>query len=261
MAGTRRGRDRQEESDAFEAANPFLTRVNTTLEVERVEESPFEPNIIGPGPQNLLIPQGPEGALYPKVTQDGQDVPFSVLGLFPDSPNESFAIGIETPIGLLFATDDLDPDDGGGIFSADLTLTEDGFGVLTDGDDEDTFFTLDDDEGLVFFVGPGGPGPVPVLPFLFGGGVEFEVDYMVTGGSGMLEIVMEGFDILEDGYFIETDTSNALGAGDTGSFSGNLDNGGLFEAAGVGVTGSLEVVITGINVKTNFSGEFFDMTS
>ena len=118
---------------------------------------------------------------------------------------------------------------------------------------------LDGDEGLVFFIESGPRGPAPVLPFIFEGGVEFEVDYMVVGGSGALEIVMTGFGILEGGPFIETDTSGFLSAGDTGRFSGSLNNSNLFDAAGVGVTGSLEVVVTGINVKTNFEGNFVDM--
>ena len=240
--GTRRGAQRQAESDAFEAANPFLTRVETTFEVVRIEDEWSEHC-------------DPDTVPAPLVEQDGQEVMFDVDDFDPGS-EISFAEDIETPIGEL-ETD--------GEEYSELSMSDYGFGVASDGDDEEMDeFTLNDDETLEFdiyalmrreFVEEGEGTDQ--------GGVSFEVEYMVLGGNGQIGLALFDYNYEKEMLAIEEEgagdvevMSGFLSTGDSGSFKATAMDGTLFEEAIVYVDGSLQVAITGISVVTNFEGDF-----
>ena len=256
MAGTRRGRDRQEESDAFEAANPFLTRVETTLEVVLVEDEDWGEcsddyewgsDHYGWGSEYYDW-EGPALIPTPHVEQDGEDVPFFVEDFYP-MPVISFAEEIETPIGDLEA--ETDDDD------ADISMSEYGFGAYSEEDEESDMgaFALNGDEILEFdvenyyyeYLEPG----------MEMGGVSFEIDYMVLGGSGQVGVALFDYHGDKEDGPVEA-MSGSLSEGDTGSLEVDALNGMLFEEAIIYVDGSIEVAITGISVVTNFDGGMFE---
>ena len=265
--GTRRGAQRQAESDAFEEANPFLTRVNTTLEVERSDE-PFEPDdnlgdVIQIQALVQEVVEDPLGLLVPKVTQDLQPADVDVVDFWPLAPDISSAFAIETPVGFLLGINDID-DDGPGLFSSAVSMTDYGFGVISEEDqgDESTF-ALDGDEGLFFIfaddffdieVDEDGPFEGYDYPV---GGIQVGVDYMALGGAGEVELFLFG-GLGPEGLDAPVSTSGQVSEGDGGSFEGNL-GGDLVFAALVTTTGSLEVALTGINLKTNFAGSLVDI--
>ena len=268
--GTRRGAQRQAESDAFEAANPFLKRVETRLEVELVENEEW-----GNGSASDLWDWCEEEFMpVPKVTQDGQELEFFSNVYSGPLPGMSTANYIETPIGELEAEDSYG--------YAEISMSEYGFGVISEGMyAEPTFyleegpmevdmddFALNDDEYLEFDIfarrskmsveEEGEPTEQ--------GGVSFEVEYMVLGGSGQIGLALFDDNYEEEMYFLESEgpdgvevMSGFLSTGDSGSFMANAMPGTLFDEAIVYVDGSIQVAITGINVVTNFEGGFFDV--
>ena len=277
MAGTRRGRDRQEESDAFEAANPFLTRVETTLEVVPVEME--EEQCWWEPPTHDVL-----------VTQDGQEVPSDANPM--GTPfGFSTSYGVYTPIGDLMAGGDFDEwgkgsDWGHGSDSGEpeLSLSDYGFGVWSD--DEEVFpegplsLHIEEEDGPEINMAAIGLNDDETLEFdLFGdryfdgpyyemGGVSFEIDFVVLGGSGQVGVALSdyydgpskivSFGEGDDGM-IEV-LSDFLSEGDTGSLTANAMGEDLFQMAEVFVDGSLVVGITGISVVTNFAGDMFDLT-
>ena len=256
--GTRRGQQRQQESDAFEAANPFLTRVNTRLEVERTEE-PFEPDNIGF--QIQQVEEEEPGLLFPRVTQDGAPGEVDVVDFWPLEPSFSTAFAVETPVGFMFSLDGFQQGPGN-LFNSSVSMTDYGFGVISDEEfeegDEEGAFALDEDELLAFIIsdqlfGPGDAFDGYDYPI---GGVKIGLDYMVLGGSGALEVFL-----LDDDEAGRSETPDAasgpLSEGDTGSLDASLDD--LFFGGVIGVSGSLEVAIVGIDVKTNFAGSLVDL--
>ena len=268
--GTRRGAQRQQESDAFEAANPFLARVDTRLEVELADadewgfgSSESFPWGHGSDPDEFdwddvdPIPDVPVA----RVTQDGEEVPFYDGGN-QEWPGFSTTSYIYTPVGELEA--EADDED------AEISMSEYGFGVLSYDEEEDLYdvlhgsstdmgaFALNDDEILDFDVylpeGPGllleheGDGPDQ-------GAVSFEIEYMVLGGSGQLGLQLSGYSGEEEDPAMAEFLSGGLSEGDTGTLSGNLEDGPFFDEGEVFVSGSLQVAIVGITVTTNFEGE------
>ena len=215
--GTRRGAQRQAESDAFEAANPFLKRVDTTFEVGE-GEAPDEP--------------------VPLVEQDGQEIE-SFGGLTQIEPGLAFSGGIDTQVGVLFASTNAE-----GPWS--LSLSEFGFGVASEQDGDGSEFALNDDE----FIGFDARNIQGVDDT---GIVSFEVSYMVLGGSGQLGIDL--FNYVEEPPEFTSASTGPLNAGDSGSLQTDAMQGLLFDDVVIFVEGTLEVAITGINVVTNFEGE------
>ena len=246
--GTRRGAQRQAESDAFEAANPFLTRVETTFEVVRVEDE-WSKHCGSEEFEWGTVPA-------PLVEQDGQEVMFYVDDFDPGS-EISFADDIEAPIGEL---------ETGGDGESELSMSDYGFGVASEADDEEMDeFALNDDEYLEFEIWTGydeWEGPAMDM-----GGVSFEVDYMVLGGSGQIGLALLDYGYEKEMLAIEEEgsgdvevMSGFLSTGDSGSFEANAMDGTLFDEAFVYVDGSLQVAITGISVVTNFEGDFLATT-
>lgn len=250
--GTRRGSQRKDDSNAFEAANPFLTRVKTTLEVERIEEEPPEQ---GNQIIQLLDEEDDLSFLVPKVTQNGELDEFDIDLFVVEGPEFSVAGAIETTVGALFSTDGFA--EGPELFGETvMILSDDGFGVAADEEDDNNIFTLNDDEKLVFVLGDGEEDGGEGLFFapLFGG-VEVEVGYMVVDGSGQIEIDLFTEE-REEGPGDAEAMTGFLTAGATGSFDASVED--LFGLAAIGVTGSLQVVVTDITVTTNFVGSVFD---
>lgn len=244
--GTRRGGDRRAESNAFEAANPFLKRVETTLEVERSDE-PFI--------EECVVEEDHEGAEpgvpAPAVKQDGVPVDFFTDDFEPVSPNLSFASEIITPIGELEGESD-DED-------VDISMSDYGFGVYSDEDGEDDMgaYALNGDEYLDFDIRNyddrkemDGPGSET-------GGVSFEIEYVVLSGSGQVGIELSDFseEKEKDGPSSVEAMSEFLSAGDTGRLEATVMDGTFFDEAIVYVDGSIQVGILGISVITNFEGE------
>ena len=239
--GTRRGAQRQAESDAFEAANPFLTRVDTRIEVAERDGDHC-------GPEKFEV----------LVTQDGEEVD----GYVDDDrvgPVRTLADEVETPIGTLEASDLFD----GPPRAIKVILSEEGFGVGRKGDGRDGLetedFALDGGEALEFYVGPNGEGFLVAFEgeYYPMGGTDFGVDFTVLGGSGTVEILLGQDD----------DIPLLVGGGGSGLVSGDgtmgsvdadlFDGAGLFDLVRVEVTGDLMVAITGIDVTTNFEGMGF----
>ena len=139
------------------------------------------------------------------------------------------------------------------IFSgANLGLTADGIGVLSADEIEaggqspfpDGFDTINDSEVLEFFVG--GFNPVPT-----GTGAGF--NFLVQDGSGTVELLLVNFNEQQGGPNILASQKFTadVGAGATeGGLSGGLEGG--FDAAYIGVTGDLEITVTGIGLSGDF---------
>lgn len=251
--GTRRGGDRREESNAFEAANPFLKRVETTLEVERSDE-PFIEECVA-----LEDHEGDEpGVPAPAVKQDGVPVDFFTNGFEPVSPDLSFVEVIFTPIGELEASNGGDDED--------ISMSEYGFGVFSGEDDESEdeddmgAYALNGDEYLDFDIRNyddrkeiDGPGSET-------GGVSFEIEYVVLSGSGQVGIELSDFSEKKekDGPGSVEAMSGFLSAGDTGRLEATAMDGAFFDEAIVYVDGSIQVGILGISVITNFEGSLLD---
>ena len=88
------------------------------------------------------------------------------------------------------------------------------------------------------------------------GGVSFEVDYMVLGGSGQVGLALFDYNCEEEEGAGDVDVmSGLLSTGDSGSFTANAAEGTLFDEALIYVDGSIQVAITGISVVTNFEGD------
>ena len=239
--GTRRGAQRQAESDAFEAANPFLTRVDT-----RIEVAERDGDHCGPEKFEVLI------------TQDGEEVE----GYVNDrrvGPVRTLANEVETPIGEIEASDQFD----GPPAAIKVVLSEEGFGVGRLGEAQggpltEEHFALDGGESLEFFIGPGG-GPVVAFggEYYPMGGTDFGVDFKVLAGSGTVEIILAQDDDIP--LWVGDGSSGLVsGVGTTGSVDADLTGeGDLFDLVRVQVTGDLMVAITGIDVTTNFEGMGF----
>ena len=244
MAGTRRGAERKQNSDAFEAANPFLTRVDTRIEVAPREEDE--------GPKKPVKNEKFEV----RVIEDGVEVDgFVNVDNGRVGPVRTLADEVETPVGELDAADFFD----GPPRAIKVVLSEEGFGVGRKGEAqggplENEHYALDGGESLEFDVQPGGGGPFVVFPDFYGG-TDFGVDFKVLEGSGSVEITLlqesEGLPI----WVGSGGSGSVSGDGSTGSVDADLLPGaGLFDYAVIEVTGDLMVSITGIDVTTNFSG-------
>lgn len=260
--GTRRGGDRKTESDAFEAANPFLTRVDTRIEVAPKEEDE--------GPKK----KGPPEPFDIIVTEDGEVVE-SYVSVDRAGPSRTLTNGVETPIGSL---DGVDEGHNGPPPREKLVLSEHGFGVAIKGegpgggnglDTED--FALDDDEALQFFITPFGLAPA-IEGFgegehYYPGGTDFGIDFTVLDGSGTVEIhLLEAFPFfkgpldLEEAFVLGSATSGTVsGEGTTGSLDADPMMDYVFNAAFITVTGDLQIGVTGIDVTTNFEGMFLNL--
>ena len=241
---TRRGAERQAESNAFEAANPFLTRVDTRIETVRDEDTPRR-------------------VFEAEVTQDGEEVESFTNGARP-SPFGTSARNVETPVGILRGDDE---DDGG----VRLLLTGRGFGVDNREDRDRRDRELNDEESLIFRIrvpegdGPGDRFDGPESDYFEMGGFEFGVDFLVRDGRGTVEIELIDYDRLMRDIREERDGPETVGEASSGIVSGrrtegsveaDVDSEAFFDVAIVTVTGDLEVVITGIDIQTNFAGGF-----
>lgn len=170
--------------------------------------------------------------LVPKITQNGELDEFDIDLFVVEGPEFSVAGAIETTVGALFSTNGFA--EGPELFGETvMILSDDGFGVAAD----------EEDGGVGLFFAP-----------LFGG-VEVEVGYMVVDGSDQIEIDLFTEE-REEGPGDAEAMTGFLTAGATGSFDASVED--LFGLAAIGVSGSLQVVITDITVTTNFVGSVFD---
>lgn len=167
-----------------------------------------------------------------------------------------------------------DSDEGSKYYDGVIVLTEDGFGVTDedsfietqDNDEEPVDTTLSDGETLLldlyslYFDSLLINSEDPLWFIENFGGVSLTIEYEVIGGTG--STIIGAFDINREDetiLFEESAAHGARGRGgpDEGVLMFEMTEGDTFEAIGFSTTGSLEVVVTGINFVTNIDATDF----
>lgn len=286
---------REQETEDFLDANPQLIRYTTHIEVVEIEQEECEKEPINQIESfDIKLPYG--ASFMAQASIDGEPVP-TFNGVVDSDDDMTLVDFVGFPSGEMYAgggglmTNVLLDEGPYYPFGDVLSLTEDGIGVAQSGNDMYNYpemrtiepilmepsgndAALDGDEMIFFDVRTFYKPDVQDFslfeeemeghsPEFQMGGKELGIDFEVVSGTGTVQLVLIDYDCYgTDPVMVEMMAGGRAPSTrvDAGRIEGGMPDPYAFDGAYIAVTGDLEIVITGVDLSTNFNPFFGDIT-